>query len=133
MDRKHRSDGFLLIELLIVIALSVFLFGLTAYWQGLIIQTRHEALNRLKIITTVRNLIEEMQRDYDLISKGSRQENEVLIKWQITQLVTKELSLPFILKQSPSFKLIDIEVLSRSYDGNSHTMHFVTGITNAET
>ncbi len=130
---KHRLDGFLLIELMVIIFMSIFLIGLASHWQGLIIQSRHEALNRLKMAATVRNLIERMQADSSLMNAGNHEEGDITMHWKTEPIISNELDkqLPFVEQPLP-FQLVSIEASWQGSDKKNRT-HFVTGFMDAET
>ncbi len=133
-SKKHRLDGFLLIELMVIILMSSFLIGVATHWQGLIIQSRHGALNRLKMTATVRNLIEQMQTDRSLVSAGKHEEGDIAMHWRTEPIINNELDkqLPFI-KQPLPFQLVCIEASWQGSDGKKNRTEFVTGFMDAET
>jgi len=131
MALKDRPEGFLLVELLVIMAVSILLFGVAAHQHGLIIQTRQLALNRLTLAAQIRNAVERIQSE-QLTRQGNWQEDQTTIKWHTAPFACDHVSLPSNLKPPKNFKPMTVEASMAGSYARPLSIQLVTGVFDAE-
>ncbi len=124
----HKLGAFLLLELLAALLVVTALFTVLVYWQGVIIDWRSDALERLQAITLARSTCERLVTDRSLIGQNQLHEGAIQLTWQQKKMIVLELSkyLPGVKQPLSSLSLITMKATWNGCRGNRQTINIIT-------
>lgn len=125
---SQTCEGFLLIELVYALVLSLMLYGVGVYWKHGIITTQQESITRLQALNTAHEVLERMISDHIFVKKGRYAEQQNIVAWDLERVIVDEIrqQLPPVLQPS-SFRLVKLKV---TWPGNNtkRSAELISGI-----